>query len=114
MRAVTGAHYGVRDWLAQRITALVLLAFSLVLLVRVLAVPVLDFAAWRSVFAPAWMRHATVVFALALCWHAWIGMRDVYMDYVRHTGWRLAAHVVTLLLLLGYALWAAAIVWRLP
>lgn len=111
---VTGAHYGIVDWLAQRLTAMVLLAYSALLGVRLWLTPQLDFPAWRALFQPAWMRHATLLFVLALCWHAWIGMRDIYMDYLKPTGLRLAAHALTLVFLLACLLWAASILWSQP
>ncbi|MEO1765663.1 succinate dehydrogenase, hydrophobic membrane anchor protein [Thiobacter aerophilum] len=113
-RGVTGARYGIVDWLAQRLTAVVMLAYSAFLGVRLWLSPELDFAAWRALFAPVWMRHATLLFMVALCWHAWVGMRDIYMDYLRSTGLRLAAHALTILLLLAYLLWAAGILWGRP
>lgn len=111
---VTGAHYGVVDWLAQRLTALVLAAYTALMGVRIARLPVLDFQSWRALFEPMWMRHATLLFVLALCWHAWIGMRDIYMDYLRPTGLRLAAHGLTLVFLLACFLWAASILWGRP
>jgi succinate dehydrogenase / fumarate reductase membrane anchor subunit len=113
MRSVSGAHYGVRDWLAQRFTALVLLCYGTLLAVRVARLPRLDYTAWHGLFEPAWMRHATLLCMVALCWHAWIGMRDIYMDYLRATGIRLAAHVLTLLALAFCLLWTADILWRM-
>ena len=52
-------------------------------------------------------------FFVSLFYHAWIGVRDIWMDYVKPTGLRLTLHVVTLAALIGYAAWAAAILWRL-
>ncbi|HUN69386.1 MAG TPA: succinate dehydrogenase, hydrophobic membrane anchor protein, partial [Burkholderiales bacterium] len=36
-RVVTGAHYGLRDWLAQRITAVVMAVYSVIVVVVLLA-----------------------------------------------------------------------------
>jgi succinate dehydrogenase / fumarate reductase membrane anchor subunit len=55
----------------------------------------------------------TFLFFVSLFYHAWIGIRDIWMDYVKPTGLRLTLHVVTLTALVGYAAWAAAILWRL-
>jgi succinate dehydrogenase hydrophobic membrane anchor protein len=48
-----------------------------------------------------------------LFYHAWIGVRDIFMDYIKPTGVRLVLHSVVVLLLIGYAGWAAQILWRL-
>jgi succinate dehydrogenase / fumarate reductase membrane anchor subunit len=46
-------------------------------------------------------------------YHAWVGVRDIYMDYIKPTSVRLVLHAVTLLLLIGYLGWAAQVLWRL-
>jgi succinate dehydrogenase / fumarate reductase membrane anchor subunit len=39
-------------------------------------------------------------------------MRDILMDYVKPTGWRLALESVVILVLVGAAGWAVQILWR--
>ena len=56
---------------------------------------------------------ATLLAVIALIWHAWVGVRDIFMDYIKPTGLRLTLHSVVALLLIGYAGWAAQILWRL-
>jgi len=111
-RIVVGAHYGLRDWLAQRITAVVLLAYTLLLAGAMLFTPELTYGTWSGLFATAWMKVATLMAVIALIWHAWVGVRDIYMDYVQSTGLRLTLQVATVLALVGYALWAVIILWR--
>ena len=55
--------------------------------------------AWRDLFAHGWMRVATLLFIVSLAWHAWVGVRDILMDYIKPDGLRLALQVLTLLLL---------------
>jgi len=50
---------------------------------------------------------------VALAWHAWIGVRDIWMDYVKPVGVRLALQVLTLLWLLGSVVYFAHILWSL-
>ena len=111
-RVTVGAHYGLRDWLAQRATAVVMLAYTLVL---VLALPrgALTYAAWKTLFAHEWMRFASFLFAAGVLIHAWIGVRNIWMDYVKHTGLRLALQIATVLWLAGCAGWAMQILWRI-
>jgi succinate dehydrogenase / fumarate reductase membrane anchor subunit len=59
------------------------------------------------------MRFATLLFVVSVLLHAWVGMRDILMDYVKPTGVRLALHVVVMCLLVGYAGWAVQILWRI-
>ncbi|MDR3054413.1 MAG: succinate dehydrogenase, hydrophobic membrane anchor protein [Zoogloeaceae bacterium] len=112
-RIVVGAHYGLKDWLVQRVTAIVMALYSVFLIAILWVVKPSDFEAWRAVFALGTVKFATFLFALSLFYHAWIGVRDIWMDYVQPVGIRLTLHVLTLLALIGYSGWAAAILWRL-
>jgi len=112
-RLVVGAHYGFRDWLAQRVTAVVMALYTVYLLARVLLLPSHDNAAWQSLMSGGFTKFVTFLFALALFYHAWVGVRDIWMDYVKQISIRLTLHVLTLLVLIGYAGWVAQILWRL-
>jgi succinate dehydrogenase / fumarate reductase, membrane anchor subunit len=109
-RIIVGAHYGWKDWLAQRVTALVMLAYVAMFLV-VWPRP-MSHSAWSALFARGWMRLATFLVVASVLIHAWIGMRNVWMDYIHHSGLRLALEVATILWLLGCAGWAMQILWR--
>lgn len=111
-RIVVGAHYGLKDWLAQRVTAAVMAAYVL-LMAAMLPGAGAGYENWRALMANGFVRFATFVFIVSLCYHAWVGVRDIWMDYVQPTGVRLFLHVLTALALIGYAGWAAQIVWRL-
>ena len=112
-REVIGAHYGLKDWIVQRGTAVYMALYTLFFAVQALMLPRLEFAAWSGLFSGGLMRFATFLFFLSLFYHAWIGVRDMWMDYVKPTCVRLALHVITLFLLVGYAGWAVRILWRL-
>lgn len=111
-RVVTGAHYGLGSWLAQRITAVVIALYAVVVCVMFLTGRPLSYGVLRDLFTQGWMRVATLMFAVAVVWHAWVGVRDILMDYARPEGLRLLLHVVTILLLLGYVGWTVQILWR--
>ena len=111
-RVIVGAHYGTRDWLAQRVTAAVMAIYVVIVLALVASRAPFTYETWRGLFAQGWMRVATLLFALSLAWHAWVGVRDILMDYVKHDGLRLALQVLTVLLLAGYVSWTIEILWR--
>jgi succinate dehydrogenase / fumarate reductase, membrane anchor subunit len=111
-RIVVGAHYGLRDWLAQRITAAIMALYTLVVGAVLLKNSPFTYAAWTELFAQGWMRVATLLFAASLAWHAWVGVRDILMDYVKPDGLRLTLQVATLLLIAGYLGWAIQILFR--
>jgi len=110
-RAPVGAHYGLRDWIAQRVTALVLLVFLLGVAISLLVATRHDYQGWAQIFAPQPMKLLAELAFAALCYHAWIGVRDVWMDYVRHTGLRLALFTGTILWLLYCLAWSVQILW---
>ena len=113
-RVVVGAHYGLRDWLSQRVTAILMALFTLVVLARVIfsAGPI-DYDSWAGVFAPQWMKVLTFSVIVALIWHAWVGVRDIWMDYVQSVGMRLLLQVLTIIWLVGCAGWLLQVLWRL-
>jgi succinate dehydrogenase / fumarate reductase membrane anchor subunit len=108
---VTGAHYGLRDWLVQRVSAVVMVVYFLLLAAVLLISPPHDHAAWKALFSEQWLRIASFLFFVSLCWHAWIGMRNILMDYVHATGARLMLQILVILSLLFYAVWSADILW---
>jgi succinate dehydrogenase / fumarate reductase, membrane anchor subunit len=111
-RIVVGAHYGMGSWLAQRITAVIMALYSVILLAVFMDRRPTDYGQWKALFSNGWMRMATLLFAASLAWHAWVGVRDIVMDYVKPDGLRLAMEVLTILVLAGYVVWAAQILWR--
>jgi succinate dehydrogenase / fumarate reductase membrane anchor subunit len=111
-RIVTGAHYGLRDWLAQRITAAIMALYTVIVLAVLLGGAPITFKVWQDLFAQGWMRVATLLFMASLAWHAWVGVRDILMDYIKPAGLRLALEVMTLLTLAAYVGWTIQILWR--
>lgn len=112
-RVVTGAHYGLKDWLAQRVTALIMAVYVIGFVIMLLVCPPRQHEEWRALFGGQFMRAATLVFFASLLWHAWVGLRNILMDYVKPTGLRLSLEVAVLLVLAGYAVWAVQILWSL-
>lgn len=112
-RLVVGAHYGLRDWLSQRITALVMAVFTVALVVQLLLPGRIDYYKWSGIFSAQWMKLLTFVTIICLLIHAWVGMRDVLMDYVKPMVIRLLLQVGTIVWLVGCAGWAIQALWRL-
>ena len=112
-RVVVGAHYGMRDWLSQRVTATLMAIYTLLLLVQLLLGGPLGYDRWAGIFSSQWMRVATFVILICLGWHAWVGMRDIWMDYVKPVAVRLVLQVFTIVWLVGCMGWAIQVLWRL-
>ena len=111
-RIVVGAHYGLTAWLVQRISAVVMAVYAMLFMTELVMSPQLNFQTWRNLFSPGWMRFMTFLFILSIMAHAWVGMRDIWMDYIKSTGIRLTLQVITILWLLGCTGWAIQILWR--
>jgi succinate dehydrogenase / fumarate reductase membrane anchor subunit len=110
-RVVVGAHYGWRDWLVQRVTAVVMGLYTLLVLGLLLWFGGLDFGAWKAAFGNEAFRFTTFVFMVALFWHAWVGVRNILMDYVKPVMVRLALQVLVIGALVGYTGWTIRILW---
>jgi succinate dehydrogenase / fumarate reductase membrane anchor subunit len=112
-RIVVGAHYGTRDWLAQRVTAVLMALFTVVVLAQVIfSSGPLDYVKWAGIFHPQWMKMLTFATIVGLAYHVWVGMRDVLMDYVKPVGIRLALQIFVIVYLLGCTGWAIQVLWR--
>lgn len=112
-REVVGAHYGLRDWLAQRITAVVMAVYTFLVLAVLASLPGLDYWHWKALWELPVMRYATMLFLLSVYLHAWIGVRDIFMDYLKDPGLRLALYVIVIAALVSYAAWSVQILWGL-
>jgi succinate dehydrogenase / fumarate reductase membrane anchor subunit len=112
-RIVVGAHYGLRDWLVQRVTAVLMVLFTATLLVQLLMPGPLGYDRWAGIFSAQWMKTLTFVVIVSLAWHVWVGMRDIWMDYIKPVGLRLGLQVFTIVWLVACAGWAVQVLWRL-
>ena len=110
-RLVVGAHYGMRDWLAQRLTAILMAVFTVVLLVSFLGAHNFTYEGWAGLFARQWFKLFTMVTLFGLFYHAWVGVRDIWMDYIKPVGIRLTLQIATVLWLLACAAWTVQILW---
>jgi succinate dehydrogenase / fumarate reductase membrane anchor subunit len=106
-----GAHYGLGDWLLQRLTAVVMALYTIVFLGCLLAAPPATYADWKAMFSGTFLRLATTLFIAALLYHAWVGMRDILMDYLRAASLRLTAEVAVGIALFFYLIWSASVLW---
>ncbi len=106
-------NYALQGWLAQRITAALMAVFTLIVLLQVIFNKgVMGYDKWAGIFASQPMKVLTFVVILALAWHVLLGMKEIYMDYIKPTGLRLALKVFTVLWLVGCAGYGIQVLWR--
>lgn len=101
MRLLTG----LRAWTLQRATALFMLGFLLWLAVALFVTPPDGYEQWRGMVARPAASAAFLVFFAAVLMHAWIGVRDVVLDYVHNPGARAVVLAVVAAALLAIGAW---------
>lgn len=106
-----GAHYGWKDWMIQRITAVVMVGFSGVILGFFMLHGAASYGEWQQLFQHQWVRILSLLFFLSVFYHAWIGVRDVLMDYIKPLWVRLSLQVLVCLFLIVCAIWTVTILW---
>ena len=107
---------GLSDWLMQRFTAVILLAYFL--FVGYVLLTGVDYAAWKALYSQTWMRVFSLMALLSLAVHAWIGLWVVFTDYLTErlmgtTGnvLRLVLQVVCAIIIFTYVVWGVQILW---
>jgi succinate dehydrogenase / fumarate reductase membrane anchor subunit len=106
-----GAHHGLGDWLLQRLTAVVMALYTIAMFACILGEAPHTHDQWKALFSGGFTRLATMLFVVALLYHAWVGMRDILMDYLKPMGVRLTAQAAVGVVLVFYLVWAASILW---
>lgn len=98
---------GLKAWVLQRATAIYIALFTIVLLGVLLFHPPRGYGEWRDWFADPPVGIATLVYVVAILLHAWVGVRDILIDYVRPLALRVFLLALVALGLLACGLWAS-------
>jgi len=102
---------GMKDWLVQRVSAILMLVY-LVLLAGLLACHwPLSYSTWLHVFSMEWFKISTLIFILCLMLHAWIGVWTIFTDYIHCSLARGVLQILVLLALFSCALWSIWVIW---
>lgn len=96
---------GMRAWLLQRLSALYMAVYTIVAMVWLVLNSPLDFPAWQALFTHLLPNIASQLFIYLLLAHAWVGVRDVFVDYVHHLPTRFILLVLVTLLQVALAMW---------
>lgn len=100
---------GLPAWIVQRFTAVCMFLFLLFTIVHFVFSPPQSYSEWHDWITSPFISIATILFFISLLLHAWIGIRDVSMDYVHSLPLRLGLLVTLTLVLVGLALWLTRI-----
>jgi succinate dehydrogenase / fumarate reductase, membrane anchor subunit len=98
---------GFRAWVFQRITAVYLAMYTLFLLVIFLFYPPASYAEWKELVANPAFNISLLFCAFFLLLHAWVGVRDIIIDYIHPLMIRVVALTIMALVLIGSGLWTA-------
>ncbi len=110
-RHVTGAHFGLKDWIVQRVSAVLMALYTALLVAIALWNGGVDYALWKALFANAAFKLASFLFMVALLYHAWVGVRDLFMDYIKPFALRLTLEAATVVVLVAYLGWTLQLLW---
>lgn len=106
---VRGVITGSRAWLVQRVTAVVILVLLLLFCIRLAIAPLESYQAWSRWVGEPRVSIAMALFFGALLLHAWVGLRDIILDYVHPTAWRLLVHSLVIIGYSAIALWVVRV-----
>lgn len=101
---------GQRAFVVQRLSALVVLAYLAAAALWLLFEPGTTLERWRAFSAQPAGAALVLALVAAVLAHAWVGVRDVLLDYARPRALRLALLAGAALGILGLGAWSAVIV----
>ncbi|MDQ1363062.1 MAG: succinate dehydrogenase / fumarate reductase, rane anchor subunit [Pseudomonadota bacterium] len=104
---------GLRPWIVQRISAAFIAVFILYFTICIAQFEVFDFDHWQQWLALPFNNMAMALFIVAVLWHAWIGVRDVILDYVHPVVLRMFLFTLVMSVLVGSGLWGLRALFNL-
>ena len=119
MKSATGlTGSGSRDWYLQRLSAVILAVYTVVVFGWILFHSGFDYEQWKGFMMTLPMKVFSLLAVLSLVAHAWIGMWQVFTDYVTTrqmgpsaSGLRLVLTSAVIIAVLAYAIWVIQIFW---
>jgi succinate dehydrogenase / fumarate reductase membrane anchor subunit len=106
--------YGATSWLYQRITAVLMLLFLLLMLALIIMAHLhlnATIISWQNFFQLFIVKLVSQLTLIAIATHAWVGMRDLWMDYIKCGAMRITLYTLTILWLASSIIYAAVILW---
>jgi succinate dehydrogenase / fumarate reductase membrane anchor subunit len=109
---------GLSDWLVQRVSAVILLAYTVFLAWYLVTTPELDYPQWKALFAQTPMRVFSILALLSVVVHAWIGLWSISTDYMTERMMGDKGNIVRWMVQLGgglllftYLIWGIQVLW---
>ena len=113
-KIVTGANLGFWSWLYQKISAVVMVLTFFMFIGMVIYLnnqSEVNYTVWQKFFHCIYVKLVFQVFFMSLVIHGWIGMKDVWMDYIKCNIVKLCLYTFTLIYLFSVCLYSLKIIW---
>ena len=111
IRSVNVTPHGLKEWVGQRFTAIIMSAYTVILTTLLYYHRPINYESWRHIFGSWWMKILTLLFLFSVFYHAWVGVRDIFMDYIGHKVLRSILQKLVVFALTAYAVWTIVILW---
>jgi succinate dehydrogenase / fumarate reductase, membrane anchor subunit len=104
---------GLRDWLIQRLTAIIIGLYAILLVGFIILHPQLQFYEWQMLFSYNIVKIFSLLALFTVILHAWIGMWTVLTDYIKSAYFRLFLLVLIAILFFYCLIWGVVVLWGL-
>ena len=102
---------GMKDWLLQRVSAVILAVYVFFLLGFFVSHPGVDYLQWKTLFSSVWMKSFTFLAMLSLIAHSWVGVWTIFTDYIKCSIGRGFLQIIVVLMFIAYLAWCMQILW---
>lgn len=102
---------GMRTWLLQRLTAIYMLLYGIGFGIYVARQPVVDHVSWQALFMHPIANIVTLIFFFSILYHAWVGVRDILIDYIKWSPLRFMLWTMATTLLIAMGIWVTMILY---
>jgi len=106
------ASSGLGAWTLQRLSAIYMVLFVFYVLAQYLTGADISYRSWVNWLSHPFNNIVTGLFILSLLAHAWVGSRDIILDYVNPFYFRMIKLAATAFLLLAMGLWALNVLFN--
>jgi len=113
IQLLTNKYPGMRLWLSQRLSAAMMAIYIVFLIALLIIQQPTNFESWHDFVSPIWFRLVTLMFFISLFIHAWLGVSDVFKDYIFNKTLRTYLQIIVDILLVVYLIWVSFILWNI-
>ena len=102
--ATSFSRSGTSDWIAQRVSAVILAVYFVVIVGWLLCTSEVNYDAWHSFMTCTTMRIFSLLALLSLAAHSWVGLWTITTDYMTTRQMGASANFLRFIVQIGMAL----------